>query len=656
METNLLDLRRRVGALTVTSARLQGVAAAHQKRSVELTAQVGAAKARQALHPEFKNMFNSLQLRAHDRSVGTFERALTKLLNDVLPDEGKIRFLPSYKDSTTWLDINIENDGDLEDILEGNGGAVNNVVATGLRFTALMRTRNRKFMVLDEPDCWIKEPEKNIALIRVIAQVSVQTGIQTIFVSHFNDPSVFEGLVNVVKLVKDADGNPQAQVVQPLVHQWTDDTQPGIRGIELTNVGRHVKTFIPCFPGPTVIIGTHNLGKSTAVSRALRAVSYGFFDDSLIRHKTDESRIVVHLENKVRVEAVRQRKKSPALMYRVYENSDTASQEARQARRNTVPDFVESTLGISLVDDFDVQLNNQKLPVFLLNETAARRAQILSIGRESGHLKTLMKEYERMKSEDDAMVKTGESELARLTEDLNRLVDLPQYAGLVESLKLKLEHLETLSGQRELIGTLLGRIDEANTRLAKARQEAAVLDKLPSLPVLADADRIKRLADRIEHSEKFLANAEVPALPQVPRVQDASRAKQLADIIERGESLLGKLQVPTLPAVPVLKDTAIIVSLGKRITASESRLRILATLPESLPAVPVLRDGAEIQRILMALVGAQSRLATANEQARSAATEEHAAQEQLKTLKKEMGVCPLCDTHFEEHEAHAHQG
>ena len=655
METNFNDLRRRVSALTVTSARLQGVAAAHSKRSIELTGLVGAAKARQSLLPEFKVMFNSLQLRAHDRSVGTFERALTKLLNDVLPDEGKIRFLPSYKDSTTWLDINIENDGDLEDILEGNGGAVNNVVATGLRFTALMRTRNRKFMVLDEPDCWIKEPEKNIALIRVIAQVSMQTGIQTIFVSHFNDPSVFEGLVNVVKLVKGADGNPQAQVVQPLVHQWKDNAQPGIRGIELTNVGRHVKTFIPCFPGPTVIIGTHNLGKSTAVSRALRAVSYGFFDDSLIRHKTDESRIVVHLENQVRVEAVRQRKKSPALVYRTYQGADDKPiQEARQARRNTVPDFVESALGISLVDDFDVQLNNQKLPVFLLNETAARRAQILSIGRESGHLKTLMKEYERMKAEDDATVKTGESELTRLKGDLERLKDLPQHAAAVESLKAKLEEMQTLTTRQELIGTLLGRVEAASARLEKAQREAAVLETLPALPVLGEAERVRQLAERIGHSERFLADAKVPALPQLPTVRDASRIQQLADIIERGETLLSKAVIPVLPQVPELRDTAVIVSLGKRITASEERLRILAKLPGTLPALPAVRDGAEIQRVLMNLVGAQTRLVTATQQAATVEAEEATAQAEFKAIKKEMGVCPLCDTHFEEHETHAH--
>lgn len=656
MDVNIAELRRRVSALGVRSAKLQGVLATLTKRSGELTEDVAQAKARQSLHPEFKQMFNSLQLRSHERSVGTFERALSKLLNDVLPDEGKVRFIPSYKDSTTWLDINIENDGDLEDILEGNGGAVNNVVAAGLRFTALMRTRNRRFMVLDEPDCWIKEPEKNIALIRVIAQVSVQTGIQTIFISHFNDPKVFDGLVNVVKIVKDKDGTPQAQVVQPVVHQWKDDSQKGIRGIEVVNVGRHVNTFIPCFPGPTVIIGAHNLGKSTVVSRAMRAISYGFFDDSLIRHKTDEARVIVHLEDHVRVEAVRQRKKSPALVFRLYKGDNaTPVQEARQARRNTVPDFVESALGISLVDDFDVQLNNQKLPVFLLNETAARRAQILSIGRESGHLKSLMKDYESLKADDDKTVKSGEAELVRITKELDHLSGVPGLAVLVTELAAKTERLQELALERERLSSLLARIDDSTARLARAQREAALLENLPALPVLTDTGRILQLAQRIEHSERILGAVKPPALPELPVLQDLTRANQLAAIIERAESLLSKVRVPDLPQLPELRDTATIVSLGKRIAGGEERLRILARAANPLPALPNLTDLAEINRVLLGLTGAESRVAEATKERETAAKEEGEADARFRAIKQEMGVCPLCDTHLEEHEhAHAH--
>jgi DNA repair exonuclease SbcCD ATPase subunit len=77
-------------------------------------------------------------------------------------------------------------------------------------------------------------------------------------------------------------------------------------------------------------------------------------------------------------------------------------------------------------------------------------------------------------------------------------------------------------------------------------------------------------------------------------------------------------------------------------------------LPGTLPALPAVKDGAEIQRVLMNLVGAQTRLATATQQAATVEAEEATAQAEFKAIKKEMGVCPLCDTHFEEHEAHAH--
>src|SRR5690606_17040382 len=204
------------------------------------------------------------------------------ILNDVLPEEGVIRLLTQYKSNATWLDIALEKNGNLEDVVDGNGGAVTNVISAGLRFAALTRTPNRRLMVLDEPDCWLMENRVS-AFARVISQVSAQTQTQTFFITHKN-PAYFEGHVNLVQFYADDEGKVKASALAPVVQEWTDDETPGIRALELIDFRRHEHTLVPCYPGATAYIGPNNLGKSTAIVSSFKAVAYGESNDTMIRH------------------------------------------------------------------------------------------------------------------------------------------------------------------------------------------------------------------------------------------------------------------------------------------------------------------------------------------------------------------------------------
>src|SRR5690606_12576908 len=179
----------------------------------------------------------------------------------------------------------------------------------------------------------------------------------------------------------------------------------------LYNFRKHVNTVIPCFPGATAIVGDNNLGKSTAIVSALKAVAYGESDDSMIHHDAQEAQVIFHLEKGIRIEWVRSRKGARSVVYRVFEGSNPEPiHEGSPKSRNSAPDWIQDLMGVSRVDDLDIQVGNQKLPVFLLNESASRRAQILSLGRESGHLAALMKAYEDLKAQDGVTVKRGERE------------------------------------------------------------------------------------------------------------------------------------------------------------------------------------------------------------------------------------------------------
>src|SRR3546814_14115837 len=68
-------------------------------------------------------------------------------------------------------------DGRREDILDGNGGALTNVVSMGLRLIATVKSGKRPFMALDEPDRWTK-PERIPSLFRILQESAVRPGVQ----------------------------------------------------------------------------------------------------------------------------------------------------------------------------------------------------------------------------------------------------------------------------------------------------------------------------------------------------------------------------------------------------------------------------------------------------------------------------------------------
>ncbi len=603
-------LRQRLHRASLRSAQLEGVQRADSERRTALVAEVAAAKGRAALAEEVSRIFDALQNKAHERSVGAFERLLSAILKDVLPDEGKVRLLPQFKANGTWLDVALEKGGQLEDVVDGNGGAVTNVVCAGLRYAALLRTGNRRLMILDEPDCWLK-PERVPAFVRVIAQVAAQTATQTFFITH-HDSGLLEGQVNVVRFSAAEDGSDrvEAHARAPLVADWPDADAPGVRAIELFNFRRHAHTLVPCYPGATAYIGDNNLGKSTALVSAFKAVAYGESDDTMIRHGAEEARIVLHLESGKRIEWSRSNKRSPAVIYRYFEaGAETPTMEGRPKTRNQAPEWVAQVLGVQRVDDLDIQVGNQKSPVFLLNDSAPRRAQILSVGRESGHLKALMKRYEERKSADRETVRQGEAQVNRLAYRLARLEAVEGVTHKLAELVIESDDMLQTLERQETLSRLIARLDAVHDRVRLCERQVAVLQRIPAEPLLAETDR---LALSIAALEK---RAKLPALAALPAV----------------------------PAAPELADVEPILLLGKRLAQASRRAALAAAMPSALPELPALHELQgltqqlqQLERVVSRASGAQQTLAQA-EQALAA------QQSAVQALKDELDdACPLC--------------
>ena len=624
----------RINQANLLAARLKGEADSASRRSLELESKVGLARGRLALADEVTAILDNLRDRAHARSVGAFETALSGILADLFPDKGDVVLGLTTERGAPALNISIGKDEDSEDILDDSGGAVTNVISTGLQYAALSRTKNRRLMVLDEPDCWI-QPGLIRNFVKVIADVSKQAKTQTFLVSH-NPYTLFEGLTTVIKLARESTGVISATPVDPIAAKWENDTEPGIRYIELTNFGPHLHTKINFGPGVTSLVGNNDLGKSKAIAGSLRAVAYGESTDKMIRRRTPEAnlrefaydeatqkvlgshaaeaKIVIGLEEGRRIEWTRKRKGTPKVMYAIYEaGNNKPIFEGKPSGRGEVPDAVTKLLNISRVDQLDVQISAQKDPVFLLNETPSTRAQLLSVGRESGHLVAWFETYKEWQRSDKDAVKTGEIEYAQLKSRLTALDALSTIEPVLAELVPMQATIVAVSNKQNLLFEVEDDIESNSKQVKQLEAVATVLAKTPELPSLADTLSIERHRELLA-SLGAMAAIEVPTLMiDLPELYPTDR------VIEVGQSL---------------------VALQAQVASFDSLTLMVPELPALLDLTKLQTLQAEVEHTVMA-----SSKAEANVQATGKSLA--ASEAELEALKATFGNhCPLCDAAF----------
>ena len=130
----------------------------NEKTRQKLLDQALAAQARLDAGDSVKGVLEAIQHQSHERAVGAYEQMLSALLADVLPGQRDVVLDLHAERGAPAMDVFIRkgDDAPLEDAWLGTGGSVTNLLSTGLRLVALMRSGRRRFLVLDESDCWIK--------------------------------------------------------------------------------------------------------------------------------------------------------------------------------------------------------------------------------------------------------------------------------------------------------------------------------------------------------------------------------------------------------------------------------------------------------------------------------------------------------------------
>lgn len=175
----LADLRDRLRTLTFErDARRR-----QQRRAIEHAARIEGYL---AISDAVGDALEKLSHELFARTMRVLQEHLTQALQEVLEQPLVLKARSEMSRGSTSITFHVERDGNEENIMKGQGGSVANVLSVGLRLFALTTLDprlHRRFLVLDEQDCWLC-PDLVPRLVRIVRDAGRALGFQVIMISH----------------------------------------------------------------------------------------------------------------------------------------------------------------------------------------------------------------------------------------------------------------------------------------------------------------------------------------------------------------------------------------------------------------------------------------------------------------------------------------
>lgn len=619
-------LQNRISRLRSGVDRSVGALEALEAREAALVASIAAAKRRAQAKPQVDKFLQQLQVDTHRRTIGGYERMLSALSQDVLGQNVGIQLDLGTERGLPALDINAEHRGAVASVMDGCGGSLNNVVSFGLRAIALRKSGLRFFMALDEADCWLK-PGRVELFYSVMKALAVEARMQALVITH-HPVDTFEDGVTVIRL----DGSEEKGVTGAThmrAMDWPDEEMEGIRSIRLHNFSSVGDVTLRLGPGLTALTGENNIGKSRFM-RALRVVFYGESEDADIRHGQRWARVEIGLERGRMLSWRRDPAQSPVTSWKLVDREGkvvvSEGVECSGGGGRTVPEWVRRECRLGRVEDLDLQLPRQTTPIFLLADSPSKRAQVLSVGRESGHLRSMIEQHRKDSGTDSSLASRGETELVTLREKIARLRGLVALGARVGGLQETLGQATRSWDDAEAAADVLRRLEEGAVGLARAERIGAALARLPA-------------ASLLDEGQASLGSA-VDSAAAIGRIESAGAALRRAAAVQRALSRL-----PRMPDPP--QQVAPIVAAGLRIRTTEKawlgvqkvqavleRLPRMPDAPPPVTAVGAAVDGLESKaRALEEAEAERARIQAEIVNARAALEE---------LIEQQGGACPVC--------------
>lgn len=188
--------------------RLEGQRAILADQRTDRAAKLEAVREFLDLAPGVEDALETLGQELFGRLARLIEEKLTAAIQEVLAQPIQLRVERDFKRGAATMKFHMERDGQREDIMKGQGGSVANILSVGLRLFALAQLdpkRHRRFLVLDEQDCWLA-PDLVPRLVKIVRDAGRALGFQVIMISHHH-LGAFEPFADrICRFVPTADG------------------------------------------------------------------------------------------------------------------------------------------------------------------------------------------------------------------------------------------------------------------------------------------------------------------------------------------------------------------------------------------------------------------------------------------------------------------
>lgn len=208
MAEDLDALRRELEGLERRAGRLEGRAEALVREHQRLRRELQAVRDFLEMAPKAQDRLEDLSRELFGELMEEVEANLTHAVREILGQDRKVVSRREVKNGKFFINLEMEQQGGTEDILTGQGGSVCNILSVGLRLIGLAQLdpeTHRRFLVLDEQDCWLR-PELVSSFARLIASIGERLGLQVLYISHHAVDAFYGQANRVFQLSPGRDG------------------------------------------------------------------------------------------------------------------------------------------------------------------------------------------------------------------------------------------------------------------------------------------------------------------------------------------------------------------------------------------------------------------------------------------------------------------
>jgi hypothetical protein len=212
------DVRRRLSLLLARRHE-------RERRSVRMAKEFEDLNAYLAICDKVTSALEQLSQQLFRQLLSIVEQKLSIALQEILDQPITFHADADFKRGAATVEFWVQREGNREDVLRGQGGSVANILSVGLRLfalTTLDEAEHRRFLVLDEQDCWLR-PDLVPKLVKIVHDAGRALGFQVLMISH-HDVAIFEQYADrIYECVPIGDG--KVEVRQVLAGQAEVDRQ-----------------------------------------------------------------------------------------------------------------------------------------------------------------------------------------------------------------------------------------------------------------------------------------------------------------------------------------------------------------------------------------------------------------------------------------------